>query len=154
MLSTNDRLNIIKHIKRYRIKSMNCVICLEETCITQVKNRFRSRASTDVLLKCKHCFHRKCIKSWIYSDGENTKTCPCCRSPIRFQERSYLTFMLLFKMFTAIKPYLADAYFDDEYDSVFIYHDNAGLVEFSNTRRNCIHPCSIFCKMETYLSIM
>ena len=42
-----------------------------------------------IKLKCGHCFHKKCIKSWFMkTDMDSSKQCPMCRENIRFKPDS------------------------------------------------------------------
>ncbi|KAK6161768.1 hypothetical protein DH2020_005149 [Rehmannia glutinosa] len=50
--------------------STTCPICLED---------YRPRETVKCILKCRHCFHAKCIDQWL----RNHTSCPICRNSAR-----------------------------------------------------------------------
>ena len=103
---------------------IDCAICLEATSFRKETNFFKPRYSNDVLLKCKHVYHKKCIKKWIIHG--NDLTCPCCRQSIKLKESyKYLSFILLYPLRKVIKYTLSEM-IEDKY----IYYDNASIILF------------------------
>ena len=60
--------NLLEKINNNEIDGYSCPICLEE--FKESKNIRK--------LKCKHIFHKNCIKEWL----EKENTCPNCRKNI------------------------------------------------------------------------
>lgn len=110
---------------------MDCSICLEQTQFG--KCGAKPKGSNDVRLKCKHVFHRNCIKKWFIEND----TCPICRDCMRFKEGGYFKFLMhLFCLRKIIVIINHNLFYEDN----FIYHDNAMLVLFINyIKQNLLH---------------
>lgn len=115
---------------------MDCNICLEPTSFIRNHIRYiKPRHSNDVLLKCNHCFHRKCIKRWFNTALTNLRqpTCPCCRADVKFKEGSYYNDLIILYhvqyTFNSEHDMVYEEEEEEEYykDVRFIYHDNASL---------------------------
>lgn len=118
---------------------IDCCICLEPTNIHKHTNFYRPKGSNDALLKCKHAFHKKCIKTWIVS-GNNGTTCPCCRQAIKLKESyTYLCFVMLYPLKRAFQNIYS---YSDVCQDKYIYFDNPSIILFlKNIMINCIHYC-------------
>jgi hypothetical protein len=101
-----------------------CAVCLESVPRFVTKNRVR--------LGCGHVFHKPCIKTW-YRGSIFGNTCPCCRSPIRFEGISYLYNVLILRFWYFTKPVTEWNEIHDGY----IYYDNAGLLLYVNDVKIC-----------------
>lgn len=65
----NKKLNKIidnNNLKKIRKHNEICIICMEEG-----NKKFLE-------LKCKHLYHKKCLKKWIIDNN----SCPLCRLPV------------------------------------------------------------------------
>jgi hypothetical protein len=76
--STNNEPYCKIHVKKY-VNLSECSICME------LCNMKRDSIET----KCKHIFHKKCLKKWESSQCGGFKTCPNCRSDI-FEDKILL----------------------------------------------------------------
>lgn len=62
----NDAM--LSYLKTVFEVDTQCCICTQNT---QEHNR--------IVLKCKHCYHYSCIRSWMEHFHNNDATCPICR---------------------------------------------------------------------------
>jgi hypothetical protein len=113
---------------------MECIICLDKTKYNSCG--VKPKGCNDVKLKCKHIFHRNCIKKWFVVND----TCPVCRTNMKFYEGSYYKFLMhifcLRKIIFSINNIL--------YNCSFIYHDNASIILFINfIKQNLLHYSSM-----------
>lgn len=120
-----------------------CTICLELTAFKKHVQFFRPKHSNDVILKCQHIFHRKCIKKWMVT-GTNGMHCPCCRDPIKMKEScTYMYFILLHPFKHLVHNYMQEYDIADKY----IYYDNAAIILFIiYIYINIMHYCFLFVK--------
>ena len=109
---------------------MECSICLNHTQFNS--NGIKPKNCNDTRLKCKHMFHRKCIKTWFNVND----TCPMCRQDIKFKEGSYYkSLMYLF----SIRKYINLIEYFLIYDG-YIYYDNSSIILFINfIKQNLLH---------------
>ena len=121
---------------------IDCAICLDVIqCKVSMKNKCilprRSKIPTK-LLTCNHAFHSKCIKKWWYV-GTNWSTCPCCRTPIQFNNVSKTyNYLLMTQKLTKVYHECIDE--EDDYMYKFLYFDHASaLLDMYHPLPNAIH---------------
>jgi hypothetical protein len=114
---------------------MDCSICLDATGFLECGAK--PRTCDDVRLKCTHVFHRRCIKEWFVQKD----ACPVCRRELKFREGAYFKqLMLLYELYRETRKYIIDDEYDEMYDCLYIYHDNATMILFVNDiRQNRLH---------------
>ena len=127
-----------------------CAICLDDTCAIRTEGGcVRAPKRGDVyILRCRHGFHRTCLKRWYTESTESSPSCPCCRQPILFNKKSsFFNELLCRSKFTPISDdgFRLFSEFIEGLCSIedkYIYYDTPGLALYIyDIKVNSTHHC-------------